>query len=132
MKFIIEMNVHELVRSIEAGTLEALVRDVQAHEDQVRKITKPIITKSLSNVAETEEKVTESKPKVAETEKEESPVVEDPPQITIEQVRAAFIAKNSKDNTPKLKDILNQFGVKKVTDLQEKDFPAILKALEEI
>lgn len=127
MKFIIEMNVHELARSIEAGTLEALVRDVQAHEDQVRKITKPI-----SNVAETEEKVTESKPKVAETEKEEFPVVEDPPQITIEQVRAAFIAKNSKDNTPKLKAILNQFGVRKVTDLQEKDFPAVLKALEEI
>lgn len=127
MKFIIEMNVHELAIFIEAGTLEALVRDVQAHEDQVRKITKP-----LFNVAETEEKVTESKPKVAETEKEESPVVEDPPQITIEQVRTAFIAKNSKDNTPKLKDILNQFGVKKVTDLQEKDFPAVLKALEEI
>lgn len=55
------------------------------------------------------------------------------PKITIEQIREVFVAKNSiKGNTPKLKAILNQFGVRKVTDLQEKDFPAVLKALEEI
>lgn len=52
--------------------------------------------------------------------------------ITIEDVRAAFMAKNSKGNTEKLKSILNDFGVKKVTDLEEKDFEAVLNALEEI
>lgn len=55
------------------------------------------------------------------------------PQITIEQIREAFVAKNSiKGNTPKLKAILAEFGARKVTDLQEKDFPEVLKKLEEI
>jgi len=67
-----------------------------------------------------------------EEPKEKAPVAEGPPQITIEQVREAFLAKNSSTNKPKLKAILDQFGVKKVTDLKEDDFPAVLKALEEI
>ena len=52
--------------------------------------------------------------------------------ITIEQIREAFVSKNTKGSTPKLKAILNKFGVKKVTDLKEKDFPAVLKELEEL
>ena len=52
--------------------------------------------------------------------------------ITIEQIREAFVSKNTKGNTQKLKTLLNKFGVKKVTDLQEKDFPAVLKELEEL
>lgn len=52
--------------------------------------------------------------------------------ITIEQIREAFVSKNTKGNTQKLKALLNKFGVKKVTDLKEKDFPAVLKELEEL
>lgn len=52
--------------------------------------------------------------------------------ITIEQIREAFVSKNTKGNTQKLKALLNEFGVKKVTDLKEKDFPAVLKELEEL
>ena len=53
--------------------------------------------------------------------------------ITIEQIREIFVTKNYiKGNTPKLKALLNEFGVKKVTDLKEEDFPEILKRLEEI
>jgi hypothetical protein len=55
------------------------------------------------------------------------------PKITIEQIREAFVAKNNiKGNTPKLKAILAEFGARKVTDLQEKDFPEVLKRLEEV
>lgn len=50
--------------------------------------------------------------------------------ITIEDIRAAFMAKNSKANKVKLKEILNSFGVQKVTDLRKEDFPAVLEALE--
>jgi len=55
--------------------------------------------------------------------------------ITIEQLREVFMAKNNaKGNTAKLKAILTEFGVKKVTDLKgrEDEFTAVLKALEEI
>ena len=52
--------------------------------------------------------------------------------ITIEQIREAFVSKNTKGNTQKLKTLLNEFGVKKVTDLKEEDYPEVLKRLEEI
>lgn len=52
--------------------------------------------------------------------------------ITIEQIREAFVSKNTKGNTQKLKALLNEFGVKKVTDLKEEDYPEVLRRLEEI
>ena len=62
-----------------------------------------------------------------------APEAPEAPEITIEQIREVFVAKNSiKGNTPKLKAILAEFGARKVTDLQEKDFPEVLKRLEEI
>jgi len=72
--------------------------------------------------------------KVTSTEEVLTPApAPEAPKITIEQVREAFVAKNNiKGNTPKLKAILAEFGAEKVTDLQEKDFPEVLKRLEEI
>jgi hypothetical protein len=62
-----------------------------------------------------------------------TPEAPEVPEITIEQIREVFVAKNTiKGNAPKLKAILTEFGARKVTDLQEKDFPAVLKALGEI
>jgi len=52
--------------------------------------------------------------------------------ITIEQIREAFVSKNTKGNTQKLKALLNEFGVKKVTDLKEEDYPEVLRRLGEI
>lgn len=52
--------------------------------------------------------------------------------ITIDQVRALFVEKNSAGNRDKLKQILSDFNVKKVTDLQEKDFAAVVARLEEL
>ncbi len=73
---------------------------------------------------------------IEEVEEEEVETLEDAEgaakKITIEQIREAFVSKNTKGNTQKLKALLNKFGVKKVTDLQEKDFPAVLKELEEL
>jgi len=60
-----------------------------------------------------------------ETEEKEEP-------ITIEQVRAAFMSKNSKGNTAKLKAILKKYNVAKVTDLPKESFADVLKELEAI
>jgi len=92
-----------------------------------------LIKESETNVANSEfsavkenEGVTEKKENVIEIDSSRKT------EITIEDVRSAFMAKNTKTNTAKLKAILTNFGVKKVTDLKEKDFEAVLKALEEI
>jgi len=82
-------------------------------------------------------KVTDKKEEVQEKAIEEKKVDEittnTKSKITIEQIREVFVNKNNiKGSAPKLKAILNKFGVKKVTDLEEKDFPAVLKELEEL
>ena len=59
-------------------------------------------------------------------------VESDDPPVTIEQVREAFVAKNSKANAPKLKAILKKYKVAKVTDLPEESFEKVLKELEEV
>lgn len=89
------------------------VEDLTGGEDDIEEPIKESVKESAKELTKEEKKETSFK-------------------ITIEDVRAAFMAKNSKGNTEKLKSILNDFGVKKVTDLEEKDFEAVLKALEEI
>lgn len=86
----------------------------------------------INEVTKPEETAAPEAEKVEEPVEEKKVVAEGPP-ITIEQIREVFVNKNNiKGNTPKLKAVLNKFGVKKVTDLQEKDFPAVLKELEEL
>lgn len=53
--------------------------------------------------------------------------------ITIDHIRKAFIEKNKdRTNTPKLKALLADYGVEKVTDLPEQHFAEILEKLKEI
>lgn len=79
----------------------------------------------------TEEKVqTKEEPKKEDsTEKPETKQTD----LTIEDVRALFVEKNNaKGNTAKLKAILTEFKAKKVTDIEEKDFEAVMQKLEEL
>lgn len=64
-------------------------------------------------------------------EKEEKNTAPDPAKVyTLEEVRALFVAKNSAANRDRLKKLLTEFKVKKVTDLQEEDFAAVVAKLE--
>ncbi len=76
-------------------------------------------SKANEEVKETQEPEAESEPNNEVT-------------ITIERVREAFMAKNSKANTAKLKAILKKYNVSKVTDLTEESFADVLKELEAI
>lgn len=68
---------------------------------------------------------------VSTEEKEEKNTAPDPAKVyTLEEVRALFVAKNSAANRDRLKKLLTEFKVKKVTDLQEEDFAAVVAKLE--
>lgn len=96
--------------------------DQAPKEDKHNKLTKD--TKKETKVAE---KVTETPEEVTETIEPQS----DPEATyTIEQVREAFMAKNSKANTAKLKAILKKHNVAKVTDLPEESFADVIKELD--
>lgn len=82
---------------------------------EAEKVQKKVVEKVVSDVVHAPKEKTEE------------------PAITIEEVREVFVAKNNiKGNTPKLKAILTEFGVKKVTDLEEKDFKEVLTKLKEL
>lgn len=82
---------------------------------EAEKVQKKVVEKVVSDVVQAPKEKTEE------------------PAITIEEVREVFVAKNNiKGNTPKLKAILTEFGVKKVTDLEEKDFKEVLTKLKEL
>lgn len=122
MKF--ELDVTELQKLVATGfvkidlALEELTKKVEALQGQ-----------PVSPSAEIEEAVTE---KVEEPKKEEAPKKATEPEITIDDVRKAFFAKNSAANRPKLKAILEQYGVAKVPDLPEESFSDVLQQLEAI
>lgn len=95
---------------------------VKAAADVVEKISAPPVVE-VPTIEEQKEVVEETIDELVAEEEET---------ITIEEVRAAFMAKNSKGNTPRLKEILKKFKVAKVTDLDEKDFAEVLSELEAI
>ncbi len=70
-------------------------------------------------------------------EEPKAPAIREPEKptadITIDHIRKAFIEKNKdRTNTPKLKALLADYGVEKVTDLPEQHFAEIIEKLEEI
>jgi uncharacterized protein len=131
----INVRIHapELVESINAlaaalaGKIELLLmgpgsRSGEVHPDiQEQRESKP------QPKPEPESKQGDPSPATQELEPAESEK-----EYTLEEVRAKFVSKNSAKNRDILKQLLADFGVKKVTELQEKDFAAVMARLEEI
>lgn len=121
MKFTIEMSVHELSRSIAAGTLESLVNDIKSHEDQVRS-----------------EKAAQTKPAPVAAPAPEAPIAVEPtptpapsePEITEVQLRAKFVELNKKGKKKELKALLDKLGVAKVSDIQPDQYEDAWAGLE--
>ena len=84
------------------------------------------ITKEMINSLEMDKApVSDEEPSKDEKSAKEAAKV-----YTLEEIRALFVAKNSAANRDKLKKLLTEFKVKKVTDLQEEDFAAVVAKLE--
>ena len=61
-----------------------------------------------------------------------SELPQEEPQITLDQLRAAFAEKNTAENRKELKKIINSLGVEKLTALPEDKYGAALAALEAV
>lgn len=97
-------------------------KDQELSDKKVQKKEEPVVAKEPEVITEPEAKEEE----VAE----EEPVVTS---LTIEDIREVFVEKNNiRGNTAKLKAILTEFKVKKVTDLEEKDFEVVMAKLKEL
>lgn len=61
---------------------------------------------------------------------EDAPALQN--KYTREEVRAAFVAKNSPSNRNQLKAILDKYGASNISELKEEYFEAVMKDLEEL
>lgn len=60
------------------------------------------------------------------------PTEEKPSGFTLEEVRSAFVSKNTPEKRPVLKDILTKYGAKTISSIEEKDFASIMQDLKDI
>lgn len=80
----------------------------------------------LKKLLEKENMLQKEKP--VNEEQKDSPVTQ--PFLTRENVRNAFIAKNSPENSQKLKKLLMSYGAANISQLDEKYFADIIQELE--
>jgi hypothetical protein len=69
-------------------------------------------------------------PAVAAQPEPQSTVAPKPPQPTLVELRAYVAEKSTPENRPRIKAILEAFGVKKLTDLPEDQYPALMHEVE--
>lgn len=107
-------------QAIEEAVTQKQVKETKKVEKETKKLEK------VTEPEPEEEKPNDDVP--FETKKNEDPAQE----VTIEQVRALFVEKNSKANKAKLVALLKKYGVSKVTDLQEENFAEVIEELRRL
>lgn len=101
--------------------------------DEIAKLLKKILEKENTNQTTQEEEsnvkenTNSSKETFVENQKEST---QRNHTITREDVRKAFIEKNTPENKSKLQKILYSFGAKKISELDERYFEDVMKDLE--
>lgn len=89
------------------------------------------ITDKVDDLTEEEEVKKEVVEKVV-SEVVQAPKEDVKTSFTREDVRAAFVAKNSPSTRNKLKAILDKFGAPNISELEEKYFDGVMKELEAV
>lgn len=84
----------------------------------------------MDRLMEDKDKETAIVEEVKETSTEDAPALQN--KYTREEVRTAFVAKNSPSNRNQLKAILDKYGASNISELKEEYFEAVMKDLEEL
>lgn len=119
MKVLIELGYLELKAAIESGTLIGLADTVEG-------------AKAVNaEVAEQTKKGVKAKPNEdPEVAPEKDEVTATEPTITEVDIRAKFVALSKKGKKAELKQLLTDFGVEKVSDLQPDQYQDAMEKLE--
>lgn len=124
------------------------VQEVEVKEVEVKEVKKETVTEKKEEVKQVDtpkeevkkETVVEKKEEIKKEEKSnplknEQVKTVDPPskeKITKEMIRATFAKLIKAGKAKEAKDITTKYGAKKVPDLKEEDYTAILKEVEEL
>jgi len=88
---------------------------------------------ALANAADSGDPSTSEQPAAtpgpAEPQQQKHP---EAPKPTLVELRAFVAEKSTPENRPKIKAILEKYGVKKLTELPEDQYPALMREVEEL
>lgn len=60
----------------------------------------------------------------------ETPQTQEQPKLTLVELRAFVAEKSTPENRPRIKAILEKYGVRKLTELSEDQYPALMHEVE--
>lgn len=122
MKVNLELTILEAKKLYESGIMDQLDKVVRGVNTTPKQGTTATVKTTVKKEAPKEEPAPEPDPVKEEVKTD----------YTLEEVRAKFTELNSVKNRPKLKAILEKYGVGKVTELEEKVFVSVMEDLEKI
>lgn len=115
MKATLTLDTQDLVTAIRQGTLLLLGQGL------------------LDAEKEGEKEITEAPaPEAPKTKAQEAPEAPKAEAVSVDELRRLFKEKNSKENRPKLKAILDSVGADSVSAIKEEDYGEVIQALKKI
>lgn len=111
MKATLTLDTQDLVTTIQQGTLLLLGQGLLEAEKE-------------------REKEIKGSPK--EAPKEKAPEAPKAEEISVDELRRLFKEKNTKENRPKLKAIIDAVGAEGVSDIKKEDYAEVISALKKI
>ena len=112
-----------------AGNIEILMNLPQVAEMGGAAIAPSPVTETAKTVTEPPQTVSETSETVTDNSKS---VTEDKPVVTLEQVRAKLAALSQAGKQPQVKELINKYGAKKLTEIAPEHFAAVLKEAEAV
>ena len=124
MKATLTLDTQDLVTAIRQGTLLLLGQGLLDAEKEGEKEIK----------GSPEEAPKEKAPKTqeAKTPKGKAPEAPKAEEVSVDELRRIFKEKNTKENRPKLKAILDSVGAESVSAIKEEDYGEVISALKKI
>lgn len=123
MKATLTLDTQDLVTAIRQGTLLLLGRGLLDAEKEGEK--------EIKGSPEAPKEKAKKAPK-AEAPKEEAPEAPKAEEVSVDELRRLFKEKNTKENRPKLKAILDTVGAESVSAIKEEDYGEVIRALKKI
>lgn len=125
MKATLTLDTQDLVTTIQQGTLLLLGQGLLEAEKEREKEIK-------GSPKEAPKEKAQEAPKEAKTPKEKAPEAPKAQEVSVDELRRLFKEKNTKENRPKLKAIIDAVGAESVSDVKKEDYAEVISALKKI
>lgn len=109
-----------------------LTLDTQDLVTAIRQGTLLLLGQGLLDAEKEGEKEIKGSPEASKAKAPKAPKAPKAEEVSVDELRRLFKEKNTKENRPKLKDILDSVGAESVSAIKEEDYGEVIQALKKI